>query len=268
MKPSDPSRPAQPAAPVRAGFPGWVWGVFGCGAVGGGLIATAHPAWAFLCLMAPAPWFVYQLLPCGSAAFGAGVRSFVTDLPQVWLTIDDGPDPRTTPTVLAVLRSRGAKATFFLIGRRARAHPELVAQILAEGHEIGNHTESHGSATFWGASIARLRKEIENFPVANVRWFRPPAGIKNPWLPAVLGRSGLTLALWSARGLDGLNRSAEKSFNRIAPQLRRGAIVLIHEVPDAPDRTRQFVELVTTEIAARGLTCVLPRADALRRSLP
>jgi peptidoglycan/xylan/chitin deacetylase (PgdA/CDA1 family) len=222
--------------------------------------------------MSPAPWFVVQLLPCGSGSFGRGYRSFVPDGAQAWLTIDDGPDPRTTPAVLARLAAARIRATFFLIGEKARAHPELVAAILEAGHEVANHTASHASARFWSLSRAGLLREIDGgtgpLAPAPVRCFRPPAGIKNPWLAPVLGRLGLTLVLWSARGLDGLNRPAKQSFARIAPQLRPGAIILVHEVATAPERTLEYLDLVVGELAARGLACVVPATDRLRLHRP
>ena len=75
-------------------------------------------------------------------AFGTvtGVR---TSAPAAALTLDDGPDPETTPAVLDLLGRAGAKATFFLVGARAARHPELVARIAAEGHAVGNHGWDH-----------------------------------------------------------------------------------------------------------------------------
>src|SRR3979409_2321398 len=103
------------------------------------------------------------------------------------ITFDDGPNPAITPKLLDLLDRYKAKATFFLIGRYIRECPELVGEISARGHIIGNHTESHRNL-FW-MQPAEIRVElrltysaIRNLLGAPPVWFRPPFGLRNPWL--------------------------------------------------------------------------------------
>ena len=252
-------------------MPSWVWGVIVLWAGAVVLFVLGHAGWGVACLVAPAPWYVYELLPSGSEVFAKGYRSFATARREVWLTIDDGPDPATTPQVLELLAKHGITATFFLIGRRARAHPDLVSAIVRAGHGLANHTDRHAAASFWSASPVGLDRELAAARAALgstgvTGYFRPPAGIKNPWLGRALGRHGLTLVLWSARGLDGLNQPAAESFRRIKSMIRPGAILLAHEVPSAPERTLAYLGQLAAHLGAEGYACVLPPAEALRLS--
>ena len=80
-----------------------------------------------------------------------------------WLTIDDGPDPDTTPQVLALLEKYGARATFFLIGAKAAKYPALTRMIFDAGHTIGNHTQTHPQFSFWRLGPKALAREIDEF---------------------------------------------------------------------------------------------------------
>src|SRR5262245_23501370 len=80
---------------------------------------------------------------------------------EVWLTIDDGPDPEDTPRLLALLAEHGARATFFVIGEKAERHPELIRDIVAAGHEVAHHTYTHPLASFWCAGPRRLARELD-----------------------------------------------------------------------------------------------------------
>src|SRR5690606_7457875 len=86
---------------------------------------------------------------------------FPTDRRQVWLTIDDGPDPLTTPRVLDLLDAHRARATFFVIGQKAARHPSLIAEITRRGHTLGNHTHNHPLASYWIAGATRTGREID-----------------------------------------------------------------------------------------------------------
>ena len=134
-----------------------------------------------------------------SRLFGPNRSHLETPEPVVSLTFDDGPHPDVTPRLLDLLRERGVRGTFFLIGREVERYPELVRRIVAEGHVLGNHTATH-SSMFWAHSRVRLRHEIEAAQRAieaaagvRCRLFRAPVGLKNPWLSPELRRSGLEL---------------------------------------------------------------------------
>jgi peptidoglycan/xylan/chitin deacetylase (PgdA/CDA1 family) len=154
---------------------------------------------------------------------------------EVALTIDDGPDPSVTPQVLDILDSFNVKATFFCIGNKVVQHPELCRDIINRGHTIENHSQQH-KHHFSLLGLRGFRKEIEAaqetiFSITGVRpkFFRAPAGLRNPFLEPVLNRLGLRLASWTVRGFDTQVKDAEKVNNKLLSRLQAGAILLLHD---------------------------------------
>ena len=236
------------------------------------LAAAHHPVAALVVFFAPDPWLLLQFFLPAAQGFGPAVTSFATARREVWLTIDDGPDPASTPQVLDLLRRHGARATFFLVGERVRSHPELARRIAAEGHTIGNHSQSHPSGTFWCALPTRTAEEIDGCVAALLlanapfqRFFRPPVGIRNPFLDPELAARGMRLVLWSARGYDGVSRRPRAALRTIARGVRPGAILLAHEGGAGARERLGFLELLLAHLASEGYACVLPAAEDLRR---
>ncbi len=220
---------------------------------------------------AAVPWLVFQLLAPSGRLFGPVVTSFCTERREVWLTIDDGPDAASTPPMLDLLDRHGAQATFFLIGRKLAGAPEWAREIVRRGHTVGNHSFSHPSLTFWCAAPSRIAAEIDRTSAEFQRaglppppWFRPPVGMKSPFLAGALARRGLTLLLWNARGFDGTGRDARAAFARMLPHIRPGAILLAHEGGRNPDARLAFVALLLEHLAREGYRCVVPPAESLR----
>ncbi len=154
---------------------------------------------------------------------------------KVALTFDDGPDPAVTPAVLDLLAARGARASFFVIGRRAERHPELVTEIARQGHRLENHTYRHSNAFACGGprrlsrEIDRAQDTIERLTGRRPAYFRPPAGIRNPWLDALLARRGLTLASWTRRGFDTVDGRPGRVGRRLLKGLAAGDVLLLHD---------------------------------------
>ncbi|WP_328958046.1 polysaccharide deacetylase family protein [Kitasatospora purpeofusca] len=152
----------------------------------------------------------------------------------VALTIDDGPDPRHTPTVLALLEQYGIRATFFLIGENAVEHPDLVREIAARGHHLANHTWTHPDLRH--LSEAKVREELERTSELLHRttgkaptWFRAPGG---DWSPASLKVSadlGMRPMAWSVDPRDWARPGTVVITDRILKDVRPGAIVLNHD---------------------------------------
>jgi len=207
----------------------------------------------------------HHLFVPSAQGFGRTVTHFATGAKEVWLTIDDGPDPADTPRILDLLEQHGARATFFVIGERAGRHRDLVAEIVRRGHEVGHHTLTHPAGTFWCAGPARLGRELDGglaaLAAAGVRprWFRAPVGIKNVFLAPALSRRDLRCVGWSIRSGDCLGRNAGAVVAHVEARLRPGAIVLMHEGPSVPAPLRvRALEGVLTALRARGYRCVLP----------
>jgi peptidoglycan/xylan/chitin deacetylase (PgdA/CDA1 family) len=218
------------------------------------------------------PFVLHALFVPSAQGFFPVVTRFDTARREIWLTIDDGPDPDDTPRILALLEKHRAKATFFLIGERARRHPELVRELLRRGHQAGCHTQTHPAGTFWCASPGRVQREIDDC-LETLRgcgvcpvWFRAPVGIKNFFLGAVLAARGLGCLGWSVRSCDGIDRDPRRVAQRVLRRLRPGDIVLMHEGSGVNPAVRvTALARVLEELTARRFSCVLPVWDESAR---
>ncbi|AVO49307.1 polysaccharide deacetylase family protein [Melaminivora suipulveris] len=165
-------------------------------------------------------------LPVRAPAVGPG---------RVALTIDDGPDPEVTPRVLDLLDELGLVASFFLIGHRAQRHPALCHAIVARGHRVENHGHSHSHAfSLFGparmrADIMQAQSAITDASGQEPRFFRPTAGLRNPFLDPVLARLDLRLASWTRRAYDTREPQAPRVLQRLCRNLADGDILLLHD---------------------------------------
>jgi peptidoglycan/xylan/chitin deacetylase (PgdA/CDA1 family) len=130
-----------------------------------------------------------------------------TDPREVALTFDDGPNDAATPQLLEVLARHQVRATFFTMGGFARQRPELVRQVVAAGHLLGNHTMSHPKLSM--QPVARVRQELadcsavlEDLSGVTMRYFRPPFGARRPVVLRIARELGLTPVLWNVTGYD------------------------------------------------------------------
>src|SRR2546430_5566801 len=154
---------------------------------------------------------------------------------EIALTFDDGPDPEVTPRVLELLDRFQAKASFFCIGEKAAAYPELVKEIARRGHSVENHSYHHRHAfAFFG--ISRLRREVDaaQATVALITgrppvFFRAPAGFRSPLLDPVLAPRGLRYVSWTRRGFDAVSGSPKRILRQLTRGLGAGDILLLHD---------------------------------------
>lgn len=186
---------------------------------------------------------------------------------QVALTLDDGPDPEVTPRVLAQLERTGATASFFLIGRRAEQHPDLVAEIVRRGHRVENHTYSHANLFAMhgpraqAADIDRAQRVLTDLSGRAPVYLRPPAGIRSPLLDWIIGHRGLCLTSWTRRGFDTVDSDAVRVAGRLTRRLRAGDVLLLHDGNAARNAAHRPVVLdalprVLDALAAHGLRAV------------
>jgi peptidoglycan/xylan/chitin deacetylase (PgdA/CDA1 family) len=150
------------------------------------------------------------------------------------LTFDDGPDPEATRAVLDALDQAGARATFFLLGSRLAAHPELGHEVLERGHEIGLHGYDHHrhdriDAELSRSDLTRGYAAIEEILGIRCRWYRPPYGKMSEASAEVCRDNGMTPVYWSAWGLDWENVPAQRIADVVCEQLDDGGIVLLHD---------------------------------------
>jgi peptidoglycan/xylan/chitin deacetylase (PgdA/CDA1 family) len=182
-----------------------------------------------------------------------------TDRPAVALTIDDGPDPASTPAILDVLERHGAEATFFLITDRVPGNDEVVRRILDEGHEIANHLTREEPSILLPADTFE-RELIEAHDVlldySAQRWFRPGSGFHSSEMLERAERHGYTTVLGSVYPFDAQIPSASFAERQILANARPGSIIVLHDGGDRGLRTAKALEAVLPELEARGLRVV------------
>ena len=179
---------------------------------------------------------------------------------RVALTFDDGPAEPFTEQVLEVLRKHQVPATFFVCGKNAEKYPDLLRRIVAEGHEVGNHTYSHLFVYFksrrrMAEEIDRTQAIIEKITGIRPRVFRPPYGARWFGLVPTLQERGMHLILWSATGYD-WKRDLPGITRATLQELKPGAIMLLHDGRDARpaseiDRSRTVSALPAIIAGAR-----------------
>lgn len=185
---------------------------------------------------------------------------------EITLTIDDGPEPAVTPLLLAMLERFSVKATFFCVGEKARRFPDLCAEMVRRGHDVENHTEHHSHRFFFRGprgyreEIAAAQESIARATGRYPRFFRAPAGLRNPFLEPVLSDLGLQLASWTRRGFDTLERDANLVALRLLKNLQAGDILLLHDGNAAA--TRKTGRAVILDALPRVLEAV--RAQGLK----
>lgn len=175
----------------------------------------------------------------------------------VSLTFDDGPTSLRTSQLLDILREANVQATFFVIGKQAEKHPDLLRRAVAEGHAIGNHTYSHPSL-FCFLTPAQLRSEIERSQEVIKRicgqqphYFRSPVGLRHPLLNLYLKQARLEYVSWRIRSFDTLSRRPETVLNRIFRRVSPGDIILLHDNA-AAEVTLDILPQLIRELRNRG----------------
>lgn len=235
---------------------------------------------------------VFMVWASASIRSGVYVRAFCrekTDRKVVYLTFDDGPHPPETERVLDVLRERGARATFFLIGSKVSGNEAVLRRMLEEGHALGLHTYSH-AGTFPLLSFDKMladvnegKRAVESVAGKKISLFRPPFGVTNPTIAKVVRTLGLRTVGWDVRSFDTMFcKSSEHSckqsgysckqsehsckqsgysckqsghdwyvpvVKRIKKQVRPGSVILLH---DRLDGASELLALLLDSLAASG----------------
>ena len=190
---------------------------------------------------------------CGAYFIGLNfhlnsVNSLNTNEKKVLLTFDDGPHANTVK-VLEILKKHDVKALFFVIGKNIPGNEVILKQVVADGHQIGNHSFSHHNfIDLWSTKkvtedFVACQQLIEQYQ-PNTKLFRPPYGVTNPNIAKALKQLNLKSIGWDVRSYDTSIKDVEKIKQRVLSQLKPGAIILLH------DRLDFMPELLKTLIPA------------------
>ncbi|MGG1572789.1 polysaccharide deacetylase family protein [Fictibacillus sp. NRS-1165] len=177
---------------------------------------------------------------------------------QIALTFDDGPDNRYTPQILKILKEKGVKATFFVMGERTKQHPEILKQIHREGHAIGNHTWNHPDITQLTdqeleKNVQATSTEIEKVTGVKTHLFRPPFGKMNDHQLAMLNNQHYQSILWTADTRDWDGVSAEQIVSAANTNAAPGVIVLQHSYHESGKfETVKALPEIIDQLRAKG----------------
>jgi peptidoglycan/xylan/chitin deacetylase (PgdA/CDA1 family) len=216
------------------------------------------------------------LLALGVGAYGLAVwpqsqlyGPIVTRGPSgerlVALTFDDGPNEPATSQILDVLAARGVKATFFVVGANARAYPDTLRRIVAEGHAVGNHSYRHRKRDTLldprYREVERTQRVIEEIAGIRPALYRSPNGFHTPWQLRAVRGAGLTTVHWDVQTKDWERPDPETIVRRVLAHVHPGAIVLLHDGDDTrhgSDRTPtvQALPRLIDALEARGYRLV------------
>lgn len=185
------------------------------------------------------------------------LRRGAPDVKRVALTFDDGPD-ELTAEYLDLLDELGVPATFFLLGDRAEAHPDLLREYVRRGHQIASHGYDHQRFTKLG--VRELLAQCKRTDAAlgaqltGRAWVRPPHGTLGAGSMAALIAAGYTLAMWSLDSLDHRGESADAVVATCAPErVRPGEVLLFHE---GQRWTLDALPRIVGQLQAAGYECV------------
>lgn len=186
--------------------------------------------------------------------YGPAFSEVKTSQKMVALTFDDGPYPPYTEQVLDVLREYKVPATFFVIGRNAEKHPELVRRIVAEGHQIGNHTYNHVDLLKTNRrgiadEIDRTNRLLQTITGDMPHVVRPPHGFRDSVVIDAMTERKLKVVEWSVSSRDWTNPGVDAIVRRTIGKVRNGSVILLHD----GDGVAQSASRAQTVEAARQI---------------
>jgi peptidoglycan/xylan/chitin deacetylase (PgdA/CDA1 family) len=176
----------------------------------------------------------YQSMAPTAQWYGKTFTGLARGSRQIALTYDDGPNDAHTLRLLEVLAKHNVHATFFLIGRYVKQHPEIVREIVQAGHIVGNHTYTHPLLIFKSQGeireeLTQCRSALQDAVGDPSNLFRPPFGGRRPAVLRVARALGLQPVMWNVTGYDWNAPPAETIEHKIGKQIRGGDVILLHD---------------------------------------
>lgn len=197
------------------------------------------------------------LLRVGICADQTIYRSVNTGGMKIALTFDDGPHPHLTHEILSILDEYGVKATFFMVGVNVRAYPDAAREVIAAGHEVGNHTYSHPllprlCRDQLACEIEACEDVLEELCEYRPHLFRPPQGVLNEAVEACSESGDYSLILWSLDTRDWECKNTEQIVGTVLSSVRAGDIVLMHDYIGTHSKTPEALRILLPRLLEMG----------------
>lgn len=214
--------------------------------------ATGRRLW---CLLLIGVWLA-QIFAMPVRSEPMVYRSVPTNTKRIALTFDDGPHPSQTHRILEILGKYGVHATFFMVGINVEYYPEAAKEVLARGHEVGNHTYSHSHLKHLGETslnreIGECEDALEDLCEYRPHLFRPPEGVLNAYVEHCSELGDYSLILWSIDTRDWEVKNEHVIVERVLSQVQPGDIILMHDYV-AQSKTPEALEILLPELLALG----------------
>lgn len=199
---------------------------------------------------------LFSVLFCTNV-FAQTFKQINTDQKVVALTFDDGPEVPYTEQILAVLAKHGVKATFYVLGGNAKAHPELIKKTMAAGHEIGSHSMYHQAMK--NRSVDAIMKDLQSTDAIIKKagyqkeiTFRAPYGITSDNLRTALARLNKDMVLFTFLAQDWTKISADEIYNNVMKQLKPGLIIVLHDGGHHRENTVKATDRLIESLQKQG----------------
>ena len=196
------------------------------------------------------------LIPSASAQTEV-YRSVKTDSMKIALTFDDGPHPYLTHRILDVLEQNGVKATFFMVGVNVLNYPDAAREVIGRGHEVGNHTFTHGNVGSMDEDtllreLERCEDALEELCEYRPHLLRTPQGALNGSVEQCAEKTDHSLVLWSLDTRDWEQKSVDHIVQEVLSKVKPGDIILMHDYIGVKSKTPEALERLLPELLARG----------------
>lgn len=216
---------------------------------------------AIMLIQAAAALYGLLLILPGFTFFGAAPNRVRTEKKLVALTFDDGPSGIYTPRILDALKGRGARATFFVMGKNVRRHPSVMKRLAAEGHEIGDHTYNHPfimfkSDNFRRGEIEKTSDAVFRMTGARVKYYRSPYEYRDFRLLRLLRGMGLSYISHNVSAHDAFGEPSSKIADIIINSARPGDIILLHDAGGDRSATAAAIGPALDGLARKGYRAV------------